>query len=69
MDDSVGAFLPDGRFEVAGAGGGPLAGLAFAAKDIIDVAGRLTGCGTPDWAARLISWMAPFTVGMPIGLP
>ncbi|MDX1423098.1 MAG: amidase [Kiloniellales bacterium] len=51
MDDSVGAFLPDGRFEVAGAGGGPLAGLAFAAKDIIDVAGRLTGCGNPDWAA------------------
>ncbi len=22
----------------------------FAAKDIIDIAGRVTGCGNPDWA-------------------
>ncbi len=50
MRDTVGAFLPDGLFEVAGAGDGPLAGATFAAKDIIDVAGRITGCGNPDWA-------------------
>ncbi len=49
MDDTVGAFVPHGLFEVAGADCGPLAGLDFAAKDIIDVAGRVTGCGNPDW--------------------
>ncbi len=51
MENSVGAFLPDGLFELEGAHEGPLKGLAFAAKDIIDVAGRVTGCGNPDWAA------------------
>ena len=51
MKDTVGAFLPDGLFELAGAGEGPLKGITFAAKDIIDVAGRVTGCGNPDWAA------------------
>jgi len=48
--DSIGAFIPDGRFSVAGASEGPLQGLSFAAKDIFDVAGRVTGCGNPDWA-------------------
>ena len=51
MEDTVGALLPDGLFDQEGAGDGPLKGLAFAAKDIIDVAGRVTGCGNPDWAA------------------
>ena len=49
MDDTVGAFVPHGRFQVDGAKNGPLAGLTFAAKDIIDVAGHVTGCGNPDW--------------------
>ena len=51
MDDTVGAFVPHGRFQVDGAADakGPLAGLTFAAKDIIDVAGHVTGCGNPDW--------------------
>jgi len=49
MDDRVGAFVPHGLFEVTGANSGPLAGLYFAAKDIIDVAGHVTGCGNPDW--------------------
>ncbi len=48
--DSIGAFIPGGRFVVAGNGEGPLKGLTFAAKDIYDVAGRVTGCGNPDWA-------------------
>jgi amidase len=30
---------------------GPLAGLSFAVKDVIDVAGSVTGCANPDWAA------------------
>ena len=49
MDDRVGAFVPHGKFEIAGADDGILAGATFAAKDIIDVAGHVTGCGNPDW--------------------
>ncbi|NKB47888.1 MAG: amidase [Alphaproteobacteria bacterium] len=49
MDDPVGAFVPHGLFQVDAAADGPLAGLTFAAKDIIDVAGHVTGCGNPDW--------------------
>ncbi len=48
-DDPVGAFVPHGQFQIDGTGKGPLAGLTFAAKDIIDVAGHVTGCGNPDW--------------------
>jgi amidase len=51
MEDMVGAFVPDGLFDLQGADQGRLKGLSFAAKDIIDVAGRVTGCGNPDWAA------------------
>ncbi|MGC2433627.1 MAG: amidase family protein, partial [Desulfobaccales bacterium] len=29
---------------------GPLDGLRFAVKDIIDLAGHRTSCGSPDWA-------------------
>jgi amidase len=32
-------------------GGGPLAGLNFAAKDIFDVEGHVCCCGNPDWLA------------------
>ena len=34
---------------VSGAAGGPLSGMTFAAKDIFDVAGHVTGGGNPDW--------------------
>lgn len=34
---------------VSGAADGPLKGLRFAVKDIIDVEGVVTGCGNPDW--------------------
>jgi amidase len=37
---------------IAGAPGGPLAGLTFAAKDLFDVAGHPTGGGNPDWGRR-----------------
>jgi amidase len=30
-------------------GSGPLNGLRFAVKDLIDIAGHKTGCGNPDW--------------------
>ncbi|MEM9783160.1 MAG: amidase [Pseudomonadota bacterium] len=48
MEDTVNAFVS--QFEIEGAAAGPLAGLTFGAKDIFDVAGHLTGCGSPDWA-------------------
>ena len=50
MMDPLGAFVPGGAFEIAGAAQGPLKGLGFAAKDIYDIAGYVTGCGNPDWA-------------------
>lgn len=45
----TGAFLPAPRTTVRGAADGPLAGLGFAVKDLIDVAGVPTGGGNPDW--------------------
>ena len=51
MNDPLGAFVPGPRVELSGSGRGPLAGLSFAAKDIYDVAGHVTGCGNPDWLA------------------
>ena len=39
------------RFVVEPAPQGALRGLSFAAKDLFDVAGRLTGCGNPTWRA------------------
>jgi len=36
-------------FELPPSGSGPLEGLSFAVKDVIDVAGWRTGCGNPSW--------------------
>jgi amidase len=49
--NSLGAFVPHGRVERAGAAAGPLAGATFAVKDIFDVEGTVTGRGNPDWLA------------------
>lgn len=49
--DTAGAWVPHGRFVLPGAPGGPLSGLAFAAKDVFDVAGHPTGAGNPRWLA------------------
>ncbi|HSA79484.1 MAG TPA: amidase [Geminicoccaceae bacterium] len=51
MDDPLGAFVPHGHIEIAGARTGLLAGATFAVKDIFDVAGTVTGRGNPDWLA------------------
>lgn len=48
MQDTVNAFIE--IFTVEGKTGGPLSGLTFGAKDLYDVAGHMTGCGSPDWA-------------------
>lgn len=49
MDDNVNAFIE--IFDLSGASDGPLSGKTFCAKDIYDVAGHQTGCGSPTWAA------------------
>ena len=45
-------FVPGPPVRIAGAPGGPLGGLTFAAKDLFDVAGHPTGGGNPDWARQ-----------------
>lgn len=49
--DHLHAFCQDSDAYLEGAAGGPLAGLSFAAKDIFDVAGYVSGGGNPDWKA------------------
>ena len=51
LNDTLDAFCTDTEAYLAGAAGGPLADLTFAAKDIFDVAGHITGGGNPDWKA------------------
>ncbi len=49
FDDTVGAWVPHGRYTLAPTGSGLLDGLGFAAKDLYDVAGYRTGAGNPAW--------------------
>ena len=51
LNDTLDAFSTDTEAYLEGAAGGPLSGLTFAAKDIFDVAGHVTGGGNPDWKA------------------
>ncbi len=50
MTDRVNGFVSGDAIQMEGAADGPLKGLRFAAKDIFDVAGHVTGGGNPDWA-------------------
>jgi amidase len=47
--EQSGAFVE--RFRLTPTKPGPLDGLTFAVKDLIDIAGRTTGCGNPTWHA------------------
>ncbi|MDO8606191.1 MAG: amidase [Phaeospirillum sp.] len=49
MHDPLNAFALGGDVYIDGAKTGPLTGLTFAAKDVFDVAGYVTGAGNPDW--------------------
>jgi amidase len=49
IEDSLNAFCQDSNAYIEGAEDGPLSGLSFAAKDIFDVTGYVTGNGNPDW--------------------
>jgi amidase len=51
MRDHLGAFVPHVDIVLQGAQAGPLADLTFAAKDLFDVRGTVTGAGNPDWEA------------------
>ncbi|WP_457089927.1 amidase [Microvirga sp. P5_D2] len=50
-NDPARAFMPYPAVSVPNAEQGPLAGLTFAAKDLFDVAGYPTGCGSPQMLA------------------
>ena len=50
-DDPVGAFVPHSPPPIKGRAGGPLNELSFAVKDLYDIAGFTSGCGSPDWLA------------------
>ncbi len=45
--ESSGAFVTSCEIEPSSSG--PLDGLRFAVKDLIDVAGYISGCGDPTW--------------------
>jgi amidase len=51
VHDPYNAFCTHAHVRLAGAKQGPLAGLTFAAKDLFDIAGFVTGGGNPDWLA------------------
>ena len=51
FDDPVGAFCRHNHVALKGAEYGPLAGLAFGAKDVFHIAGARTGFGHPTWLA------------------
>jgi amidase len=72
LDDHVHAFCHDTDAYLAGAAHGPLTCLTFAAKDIFDVGGYVTGGGNPDWqathAAAARTAPLPAVGGLPVGL-
>ena len=51
LADPLDAFCKDTDAYLSGRLGGSLSSLTFAAKDIFDVAGHVTGGGNPDWKA------------------
>jgi amidase len=51
FQDTVGAWVPHGHFELAATAQGPLSGLTFAVKDLFHIAGVPTGAGNPTWLA------------------
>lgn len=48
-DNPIGAFVPHSPPRMYGSRSGPLTGLTFAVKDLYDIAGYVTGGGSPDW--------------------
>ncbi|MBT4489949.1 MAG: hypothetical protein HOC72_20590, partial [Rhodospirillaceae bacterium] len=51
MAEDIGAYIKHDAVDLAPTGEGALSGLQFAAKDLYDIAGHVTGAGSPDWLA------------------
>jgi amidase len=51
MQDTVGAWVPHGRFSLPATSEGSLSGMTFAVKDLYHIAGIPTGAGNPTWLA------------------
>ena len=51
LSDPLNAFCAHSTARLQGAPGRALSGLAFAANDLFDIAGHVTGAGNPDWLA------------------
>ena len=51
MTNNLGAYISHDNVALPASGEGPLSGLTFAAKDLYDIAGHVTGAGSPDWLA------------------
>ncbi len=51
IQDTVGAWVPHGKFTLPATAAGPLSGLNFAVKDLYHIAGYPTGAGNPTWLA------------------
>ena len=51
MTDRLGAYIQHDDVSLPPLGDGPLSGLTFAVKDLFDIAGHVTGAGSPDWLA------------------
>ena len=51
MSDHIGAYIKHDDIGLLPLGQGPLSGSTFVAKDLFDVAGHVTGAGSPDWLA------------------
>jgi amidase len=51
LQEPLGAFCRETHVALPGAKAGPLSGLGFGAKDVFDVAGHKSACGSPDWLA------------------
>ena len=49
MQDTVGAWVPHGRFSLPPTSEGSLSGMTFAVKDLYHIAGIPTGAGNPTW--------------------
>lgn len=48
-DDSIGVWVPHGKFTLPETGQGELSGLTFAVKDVFHIAGYPTSAGNPTW--------------------
>lgn len=55
LTKNIGAFVPNGQFEIKGNSQGPLHGYTFAAKDLYPIAGHPTGAGNPTWLSTHVT--------------